>query len=52
MLKRKIYGRLRDWKAARDRDCLVLKGARQVGKTFIVDRFGRENYKSFIHIDF
>ncbi|MGN1457094.1 MAG: ATP-binding protein, partial [Acutalibacteraceae bacterium] len=32
--------------------CLLVKGARQIGKTFIIDLFGRENYQSYIYINF
>ena len=36
MLQRKIYQYLMDWKATKDRECLLIKGARQIGKTYIV----------------
>lgn len=56
MLKRKIYGRLLEWKAQRRREnikkCLLVKGARQVGKSFIIKEFGKNEYDSFIYIDF
>ena len=52
MLKRKIYDDLLKWQAREDKLCLMIKGARQVGKTFIVDRFARENYKHFTSINF
>ncbi len=52
MLKRKITDRLIQWKKAKDQKCLLLFGARQVGKTFIVDQFGNDNYESYISIDF
>ena len=32
--------------------CLVVKGARQVGKTFIIDKFARENYENYVYINF
>ncbi|WP_159446770.1 AAA family ATPase [Anaerovibrio lipolyticus] len=32
--------------------CLLIKGARQVGKTFIIKEFGKNEYESFINIDF
>lgn len=31
---------------------LIIKGARQVGKTFIIDKFARENYENYIYINF
>jgi len=52
MLKRKFYDKLLNWKNRNDHTCLLVKGARQIGKTFIIDLFGRENYKSYIYINF
>lgn len=56
MLKRKIYKALLDWKSERQtgetKKCLLIKGARQVGKSFIVKEFGRNEYESFLNIDF
>lgn len=51
-LKRKIYSSLIEWKASGSDKALLLKGARQVGKTTLVRRFGKENYKNFIEINF
>ena len=52
MLKRKITARLAEWKNSRSGKCLVITGARQVGKTYIVRRFGEDSYDSFIEINF
>ncbi|MCL2811320.1 MAG: AAA family ATPase [Clostridia bacterium] len=52
MLKRKIYDDLMRWKSRNDKQCLVVKGARQVGKTFIIELFARQNYKYYITINF
>lgn len=52
MLERKIINDLKAWKNKPARKCLVVKGARQVGKTFIIEKFCRENYKNFIRINF
>ncbi len=52
MLKRKIYQSLIDWKNQGEKMCLVVKGARQVGKTFIIDKFARENYENYVYINF
>ncbi|MCL2816072.1 MAG: ATP-binding protein [Oscillospiraceae bacterium] len=52
MLKRKIYDDLIRWKNRDDKLCLLIKGARQVGKTFIIEKFARENYKHFTLINF
>ena len=51
-LKRKIDQFLADWKTEKDRNPLIVKGARQVGKTESVRRFGKENYKEVIYINF
>ena len=50
--RRKFYDRLVQWKATKHQECLLVKGARQVGKTFIVEKFGREQYESFIEFNF
>lgn len=52
MLERKIYQSLLDWKKNPNKMCLVVKGARQVGKTFIIEKFAHENYKNYIYINF
>lgn len=52
MLERKIYYKLQEWKSNKDKMCLVVKGARQVGKTYIIDKFCRENYKNYVYINF
>jgi len=52
MLERKIYNQLLNWKNKEKKMCLVVKGARQVGKTFIIDRFAEENYDNYIKINF
>ena len=51
-LKRKIDKYLIDWKNEKDRNPLIIKGARQIGKTTSIEKFGKENYKSFIEINF
>ena len=52
MLKRKIYQQLQEWRDSHHEDCLLIKGARQVGKTYTITQFGQANYKSFISINF
>lgn len=52
MLKRKITDELILWKNREDKRCLVVKGARQVGKTFSIDHFARENYAHYTYINF
>ncbi len=50
-LKRNIYYDLLRWKQRDSGKVLELKGARQTGKTFILDKFARENYKVYIYIN-
>lgn len=52
MLKRKIYDALLEWKKKKDRECLLVQGARQIGKTFIIEEFGKKNYASYIYLNF
>lgn len=52
MLKRKIEIYLAKWKEAEDRTPLVIKGIRQCGKTYIVQKFARENYESVVYMNF
>ncbi len=52
MLHRKITSQLLDWKNDTGKTCLLVKGARQVGKTFIIDDFARKHYKNYIYINF
>ena len=52
MLRRKDYDFLKQWKLEKNRECLLIKGARQVGKTYLVERFGENEYDSFIEINF
>ena len=52
MLKRKIYNDLLQWKNTKQQECLLIQRARQVGKTFIAEEFGRREYMSFVPINF
>jgi len=49
-LKRKIYNKLIDWKNSSSLT-LELKGARQVGKTYIVKKFAKENFRDYTYIN-
>lgn len=51
-LKRKIYDYLVSWKRTKQNECLLVKGARQIGKTFIIEKFGHEQYESFFEFNF
>lgn len=50
-MKRKITERLINWKKSSSRMPLILNGARQVGKTYILKEFGRENYANVIYVN-
>ena len=53
MFKRKIYDRLLSWKQeSQGRTALLIEGARRVGKSTVVEEFGKNEYKSYILIDF
>lgn len=52
MLQRKILNRLIEWRKHDKKKALLIKGARQVGKTTTVRDFGRTHYKHFIEINF
>ncbi|MBQ5403250.1 MAG: ATP-binding protein [Bacteroidales bacterium] len=51
-LKRKIDIYLKNWKNSGDKMPLIIKGARQIGKTESVRKFAKENYENFIEINF
>lgn len=51
-LKRKIDRYLIEWKNNKDKLPLIIKGARQIGKTNAIRNFGNKNYKTFIEINF
>lgn len=50
-LKRDVYKKLVEWKNERTGKVLELSGARQVGKTFILKKFARENYRYSLYIN-
>ena len=52
MLKRKIDKYLEEWKASVDKKPLIVKGARQVGKTASIRYFGEKYYKHIVEINF
>ena len=52
-MKRKIYNELLKWKKENNGEvALLIDGARRIGKSYIVEKFAKENYKSYILIDF
>ncbi len=52
-MKRKIYSKLLEWKTeSNGQSALLIEGARRVGKSFIVEEFGKNEYDSYILINF
>ena len=51
-MERKIYKDLLAWKNSADRKPLILQGARQVGKTYIVNYFAGKEYSNSVYCNF
>ena len=52
-IKRKIYDKILEWKlSCKGSKALLIEGARRIGKSTIAEEFGRNEYKSFVNIDF
>jgi len=51
-MKRELYNQLLTWKSKVGRKPLLLQGARQVGKTFLINQFGKNEYSQFIALNF
>lgn len=51
-MKRLIDDILVHWKTQRNRKPLVIRGARQVGKTYSIEQFGKNHFENFLKIDF
>lgn len=53
MFRRKIYNKLLEWKQESEgKTALLIEGARRIGKSTVVEAFAKEEYKSYILIDF
>ena len=52
LLKRNVISELIQWKNSEERKPMMLKGARQVGKTWLMKEFGRNYYDSFVYFNF
>ena len=53
IFKRKIYNKLLDWKTkSNGTKAILIEGARRIGKSTIAEEFGKNNYKSYVLIDF
>ena len=51
-MKRKLFTKLKNWKKSKFRQPLILKGARQVGKTFILKEFGKRCFSNYHYFNF
>ncbi|MCC7525781.1 MAG: ATP-binding protein [Chitinophagaceae bacterium] len=51
-IKRQIEGKLIAWQKSKKRKPLLLRGARQVGKTFLLKRFGKTNFSNIAYFNF
>ena len=51
-MKRRLYNNLIEWKNSKDKKPLIIEGARQIGKTYIVNEFARNEYSNSIYINF
>ncbi len=51
-MKRKITSSLLDWKNEKERKPLILNGARQVGKSYILQEFGRHHFENVVEVNF
>lgn len=52
ILKRNAIEDLIKWKSSEERKPMVLKGARQVGKTWLMKEFGKNYYSSYVYFNF
>jgi predicted AAA+ superfamily ATPase len=50
-MKRFIESYFQEWKTSPRRKPMIIRGARQVGKTYLVDKFGRENFKYYVKVN-
>ena len=48
-MKRALYENLIEWKSSQKRKPLLLQGARQVGKTWLINEFGKNEYKHYTY---
>jgi len=51
-MRRVLYQNLLEWKSSQRRKPLLLQGARQVGKTWLINEFGKQEYQEYIYLNF
>lgn len=52
MLTRTITQKILEWRKTKRNECLLIMGARQIGKTYVVEDIGKKYYKHFVEINF
>lgn len=52
MLKRKIMNKIQEWYDDKDKKALLIRGLRQIGKTYSAMQFAKEHYKNVVYINF
>ena len=52
IITRDILEALKKWKTSTDRKPILIKGARQIGKTWVMEEFGRQCYEHYVKFDF
>lgn len=51
-LKRKITKDIKEWMESKERKCLIISGAKGVGKTYTIEQFAKENFEEYVRINF
>src|SRR3989338_2151784 len=51
-MDRDVIGELKKWRDSKDRQPLILQGPRQVGKTYILEEFGKKCFKGYHYFNF
>ena len=52
VLTRSFYNNLLKWKDNKNKKAMLVTGARQIGKTSLIRRFGKEQYECFVELNF
>ena len=52
IMKRKVYEALLEWKINNTNQSLLVKGTRQIGKTYIIKEFGKKEFRNLVYINF
>ncbi len=52
MIRRKATDLIKNWLETKNKKCLVVQGARQIGKTYVVEQYALQNYEELLEINF